>query len=187
MISKQVGLSHSGLPEKHKGWESDPEKHRSLLADLITIIQRHVTVCIGTSENVFEYKLIRNPRTADDPYFNCLLICVDSAAKYTSRFDAQEKVEMIFADHEQFGSHARFLYPQVRAVSGMYDRLGPDAYWFPKNVLPLQAADLIAFEYRKEIERRANASQRAMRWPLQQLKDKNWYNRGYFDFNKWPK
>ncbi len=173
--------------DQFKGWDAYPEKHRTLLASLVHIIRENVEIYIGTSENTFEHKLVTNPQKKDNPYFNCLLTCIDCAAQHASAQGPNEKVEMIFADHPEFGRQVRYLYPQVKEVGGFYKALGPDAYASPKDVIPLQAADLIAFEFRKEIERRGGKRPgREMRWPLRQFKDKPWCNRGYFDFDIWP-
>jgi hypothetical protein len=41
------------------------------------------------------------------------------------------------------------MYPQVRDVSGMYATLAEDAYGSPKDILPRQAADIVAYEIKR--------------------------------------
>lgn len=162
-----------------RGWTRI--KHDDFLGDLMPVILQTIQLYIGASEDAWAHSHIPEPK--DDPYFNCLLTCIDCAASYVSNLDDDEKVEMIFADHPEFGRRVRRLYPEIKAVSGFYSRLASDTYGSPKDFLPLQAADLIAFEFRKERERRADGCKRPMRWPLQQLIDKHWCNRGYFTFH----
>lgn len=167
--------SHRGL---FRGWEKKRKKHKQLIANLIDIMQSHTELYIGASENVAEYNLMKEPK--DDPYFNCLMVCLDSASSYVSRLGVDEKVEMIFADHPQHSNRVRRLYPQVRDVGGMYKKLAFDGYGSPSEILPLQAADIVAFEVRKECERKSRGYKRPQRWPLQQLIMKKFSWGGYF-------
>jgi len=169
--------------EEYDGWSR--KKCECFLADLLPIVLRTVKLYIGTPENVWEYKVASEPK--DDPYFNCLSTCIDCAASYANSFGNDEKVETVFAEHPRHTSRARSLYPQIRDVGGMYSRLATDTYGSPKDILPLQAADMVAFLFRKECERRKGGSQYVMSHHLEKLKNQNWCNRGYFDFDKWPR
>lgn len=163
-----------------KGWSKG--KHEQLLGRLMAIMDHHIQLYVGTSENVGEYD--RQPQPRDDPYFQCLLVCLDSVASYVAQLPEEEKVQVIFADHPEFGRRVRRLYPEVREVKGMYSRLAGDSYFKAKDVYPLQAADIVAFEVRKERKRQAHGSTQPMRWPRKQLKGKAWYDHGYFQHPK---
>jgi hypothetical protein len=169
--------------EKYKGWGD--EKREKFLARLMPIILDTVNLFIGTSESMEQHNL--HPHPKDDPYFHCLLTCIDCAASYADKSGPNEKVEMVFADHPEHSKRVRILYPEVKAVSGFYDHLGPDTYGSPKDILPLQAADMAGFLYRKETERRHHGSRWEMHPLLEQLKDRPWCNRGYFSFDHWPR
>jgi hypothetical protein len=89
-------------------------------------------------------------------------------------------MEMVFADHPEYGKRVRGLFPELRdAVGGMYGRLVSGAYGFPKDIIPLQAADLVAFEVRKERERVQYRQLDNPRWPFVQLRKKPFYWNGY--------
>jgi hypothetical protein len=168
--------------EEYAGW--DRNRCDCFVNDLIPIVLRTVKLYIATGENMFEHELTLSPK--DDPYFNCLLTCIDGAASYVASLGGEEKVEMIFADHPEHSRRVRSLYPDVKACSGMYSRLASDMYGSPKDFLPLQAADLISWLYRRERERRAKGMQWQMSPFLERFKDQDWCNRGYFTFDKWP-
>jgi Protein of unknown function (DUF3800) len=153
-----------------KKWENEPAKHKACLADLINIMNDHIDLYIGTSANVEDHKL--SPPPKNDPYFNCLMTCIEHIASYVFDLPGDQRVEIVFADHPEFGARVRQLYPKVRAVSGMYGKLATDTYGFPRDILPLQAADIVAYETNKEWQRQANGCLRPMRWPFTQLIEK---------------
>jgi hypothetical protein len=153
-----------------KKWENEPAKHKACLADLINIMNDHIDLYIGTSANVEDHKL--SPPAKNDPYFNCLMTCIDHIASYVFDLPGDQRVEIIFADHPEFGARVRQLYPKVRDASGMYGKLATDTYGFPRDILPLQAADIVAYETNKEWQRQANGCLRPMRWPFTRLIEK---------------
>jgi len=159
-----------------KGWENEPAKHKACLADLVNIMNDHIDLYIGTSENVEDHKLSPPPKV--DPYFNCLMTCIDHIASYVSDLPGDQRLETVFADHPEFGRRVRQLYPEVRAVSGMYGKLATDTYGFPRDILPLQAADIVAYEINKEWQRQADGCMRPKRWPFIQLTKKPFQRRG---------
>jgi hypothetical protein len=169
--------SHRGEFEK---WKDKPNEHRAFLAQLITVLQKHLFVYFAASEPVYKTmdgKLVMR----DDPYFDCLVAILDSALGYLESFEFDEKVQIVFADYAEHSSPARQLFPEARGrVGGLCDRLVSDAYGLLSDVVPLQPADLIAFEVRKERERLALRPRDQQRWPLTQLLTKPFYWNGYF-------
>jgi Protein of unknown function (DUF3800) len=153
-----------------KKWENEPAKHKGCLADLINIMNDHIDLYIGISANVEDHKL--SPPPKNDPYFNCLTTCIDHIASYVSDLPGDQRIEVVFADNPEFGARVRRLYPKVRDASGMYGKLATDTYGFPRDILPLQAADIVAYETNKEWQRQANDCRRPMRWPFTQLIEK---------------
>jgi hypothetical protein len=159
-----------------KTWKYDSAKRRACLADLVTIMNDHIDLYVGMSEDVEDHKLPLPPK--DDPYFNCLTSCLDYIAGHVSRLPGDHRIETVFADHPEFGARVRRFYPEVRAVSGMYEKLSTDAYGSPRYILPLQAADIVAYEINKEWQRQSSGCKRKMRWPMTELIKKPFYRPG---------
>ena len=134
--------------EEYRGWSD--KKRRCFLSDLMPILLRTVRLCIGSYESVSEYEIANG--ALDKPYRNCLITCLDCAAKYAQQVGLHEKVEMFFARNQQHDRWVRNIFPEIADVGGMYDRLAGDSYKRPIEVPSLQAADLIAWLYRKSIE-----------------------------------
>ena len=160
-----------------KKWKNKPDEHKLFLAKLLSIMDAHTMIYLAATEPV--HKIAGKLAYKDDPYLDCLVGIIDSAALYVGSLDANEKIEMVFADHPEHTRRVRTIFPEIRdAVGGMYQRLGPDAYGSPKDIIPLQAADLVAFEVRKERERMQLRQDDQPRWPLTQLLKKPFYWNG---------
>ncbi len=134
--------------EQYQGWSE--KRRQCLMADLVPIILRTVKAYVGSHESVEQYK--QDPTLQDKPYYHCMFSCLDGAVKYAGKMGPQEKVEVIFADHPEHGKIVRRVYPEVQNLGGMYARLAGDSYKKPRDVLQLQAADFIAWLYRKSVE-----------------------------------
>lgn len=152
----------------------DKETHKALIATLLGIMNRHTDLYIGSVEDVEDHKLIQGPK--EDPYVNCMMVCMDSLASYAQRYGHSFKV--IFAIQPEFQKRVTFFYPQLREVGGIYATLGDSEFQTPTICLPLQAADIVAYEVRKEFEgHRVNRA--VQRWPLTQLRKKPFIWQGY--------
>jgi hypothetical protein len=57
-------------------------------------------------------------------------------------------------------------------------KLATDTYGFPRDILPLQAADIVAYEINKEWQRQADGCMRPKRWPFKQHTKKPFQRRG---------
>jgi hypothetical protein len=154
-----------------RGWKENLVEHRSFLAKLLSIMKRHEISYIAASEPVYK---LPNGKLAysDDPYYSCLIGILDGAAMHLGMLKEEEKLQIVFADHPEYGKRVRQIFPQVKAVGGMYSRLASDEYGSPKDIIPLQAADLVAFEIRKEWERIHRRPYDRTRWPYTQLQEK---------------
>jgi len=161
-------------------WKDRPNEHQAFLAQLMAVLQKYLFVYLAASEPVYKTmdgKLVMR----DDPYFDCLVAILDSALSYLETFELDEKIEMVFADHPEHSSPARHLFPEARGRIGrLCDRLVSDRYALLRDIVPLQPADLVAFEVRKERERLALRPRDTQRWPLSQLLTKPFYWNGYF-------
>jgi hypothetical protein len=151
----------------------DKETHNALIKDLLNIMNRNTDLYIGTIEDVEDHKLAQPPK--EDPYVHCVMVCMDSLASYAQR--GGYSLEIIFAVQPEFQKRVKFFYPQLRELGGMYATLGDSDFRMPKACLPLQAADIVAYEVRKEFER--HTANRPRRWPLIQLLKKQFIWQGY--------
>jgi hypothetical protein len=91
-----------------------------------------------------------------DPYFVCFISLVASATTFMEAMKVadEEKIALIFSDQVEFKNRALKMYKEIEEV-GLYTRRStpPDFSDMRKSV-PLQAADIVAYEMYKEFDRR---------------------------------
>jgi hypothetical protein len=92
-----------------------------------------------------------------DPYFLCFISLVASATTFLEAMNASadEKMTLIFSDQVEFRHRALKMYEDIEQV-GLYTRRStPPILRDMRDIVPLQAADIVAYEMYKEYERRS--------------------------------
>lgn len=150
----------------------DEQRRRSLLSRLLPSIMDHLELAIGAAVPMEHYRLSLSPEEQArriDPYFGCLRECVKHAVNHMHGLSAEEKVELVVADHPEFRAPALELYGVLK--DGPWGpRLGSIAFASPSDVVPLQAADLVAYELFQELRSQIDEPERQVRWPMIQLR-----------------
>ncbi len=159
------------------GWSET--QRRSLLRDLVSIMHRSVSLYVGAAVPIPRYEAALSNEGQElriDPYFGCLRQCVKAAIENAKSLPSDERVEIILADHPRFRARAVEAYEGYKNDSRLgshRDRLGyliPNG--IPRDILPLQAADLVAYELGQELDNQLHHPDRAPRWPMRQLRRK---------------
>lgn len=178
----EISIFHMTDFESSRGefakWANDLQAHKNFIAKLITIMNRHVNAYVAGTETVRRDstgKLVYK----DEPYFAALLGGADSVASYMGALDLEERAEVHFAEQRNFTSKARELVSFLNSNDPRYARFSSHTHnTSPKVILPFQAADLVAFEVRKELERPIMRYDTPPRWPYVQLLKNRFYWNG---------
>lgn len=87
------------------------------------------------------------------PYFHAFQVMLMAASCETERIGLRERFEIIFDEHKSEGHKAKAFYPQLRTLMPTYQDLMPVEPQFrdDKEFLPLQAADMTAWLWRKDL------------------------------------
>lgn len=91
-----------------------------------------------------------------DPYFLCFQSLVAASTVFLEAMEIsdEEKIALIFSDQVEFRSRARHLYDVIGRI-GLYTRRStPPIFRDMRDAVPLQAADIVAYEMYKEFDRR---------------------------------
>lgn len=121
-----------------------------------------------------------------DPYFLALQLAVEFIAKsaWVSALPPEEKVEFVL-DETSLGGRARALYESIKNdknFSAWTGRLGGVRLLSSAKCLPLQAADLWAYEARRFSEQRFTGGAAVKRWHFLELAQGiDWHSAMYFD------
>ncbi len=146
------------------GW--DERRHRDFLQRLLTIIDRSVQVHVGAAKILCSDIADPDwPTTYRNTYYNCVQVCVHGALREASYLPPEEKVRLVFAHHPQISPVV--LEACNEALREGFSRLGSITQARVREVLPLQAADLVAYELNKAV---SDPSRK--RFPYEQLQRK---------------
>jgi hypothetical protein len=90
----------------------------------------------------------------DDPYFMAFEHVVQEIAtdKNIAELDEQERIGFVFDENRTFEGRAQPFFRDLRTRAEYRSRLGAIAFDDSYSVLPLQTADIVAYEYRRHVE-----------------------------------
>ncbi len=161
-----------------ENWKEN--QRREFLSRLMAIIDRYITAHVGAAVILSEYQRLTSEQQSEllDPYYACFQVCVRGAAIQAVGLEPRENVEVVFADHPEFGRRAFDLYTACREDLDVRNRLGPISFASPDKCVQLQAADLVAYELRLDLSNRLYRPHLSRRWPMKQLMRKT----TFFDF-----
>ncbi len=117
------------------------------------------------------------------PYFLCFQHCVVEAAHYADHLDPDEKVAFVFDRQGELSGEATRLYNDLKDSDEWPNRVRlADAFAFAsrRETVPLQAADIAAYESYKRVENLLYSPEHAERWPMKQLRMRPFRGK-YFD------
>jgi len=146
-------------------WKGQEEVRQEFLGSLMDTMDRNVMSVIGATvpKDDFNRLTTDQQQKVSDPCFLCFQQTLHSAAStafaetmttgMTRRLqvpDPQhvEKIEVIFSRQDEFRSDMNALYDKMRRAARIGAMLGSFSWAFFKDVIPLQVADLIAYEMR---------------------------------------
>jgi len=150
-------------------------KRRDFLALLMEIMHRHITKCVGAVLPLSEYNNLTPEQklVLPDPYFICFQDSLHGAGLTAAHlYEPQEKVQVVFAEHPEFGARAYELWLACKKELPVKDRLVSIAFASPNDVLPLQAADLVAYELNQLGHLMLDPKRvpvEELRWPMRQI------------------
>jgi Protein of unknown function (DUF3800) len=189
-------LRHAGVSSLHMrhlahfrgeytGWSD--EARRSLLRHALEAIRAANPAVVGAIMPMTAWNGLSDLRRQAlvDPYCSCFQECMSIAAA-TGRASRQT-VHMVFARNTEFAPKIPALWESGRSNPVVTEYV-QDAFEFrsPREVLALQAADLVAYEFLQSARAREQGKE-ASRWPFKQLQrqptvllymDRDWVDAG---------
>jgi hypothetical protein len=165
-----------------KTWKGKKEKRELLFGRLLNIIAETKAEPIGTVVSINDFKTLTTSQQESflDPYYIAFQKCTRGAAASAVFDPPEEKVAMVYAYNEEFGTKEssgvniggraeQLWHAMKKQVTDIGPRMGTYASASPIDVLPLQAADLFAYELSKEFENRIKRPEDRMRYGLRQI------------------
>jgi hypothetical protein len=157
--------------EQFKDWRGDEARRRRIYAKLWEIILRANLIPLGSFVLLENYKQEltgQEQHMFRDAYFLCYLQCLRFLAQY-AEFGQVGSVDTFFDEKKGFKGEALKMYGVLTHRFG--GKISPPAFCDMRTLAPLQVADIIAYESKKEFERRSRAPEREPRWGFVQLEE----------------
>lgn len=174
-------LDGAGVPNLHmreftygcgcfEGWEEP--RRRALLGPLLDLIVENVpTVCGAAISKSAMRGLDEEQRVRLGPAYRCgLRLCLEYAISYATSVD--DKVQVFVEGNNTFGGEpdlCRQLITMQAEQSGIDPKHVVGVASQNEYIVPLQVADLIAYEMYKELDRRVSRPGDSARYPYTQL------------------
>lgn len=156
-----------------KGWNED--RRRSLLADLLAVLEDVFLVYMGTAVLVEDFQNLK-PETRKGlmvPWYLCFQTCLQEVAQTTMVVSNEEiwdpHLRAVFFELQLEYWRGPILFSQILENEAFARGLGLLGFASKQACVKVQLADLIAYELRKHVENCLFDSKRPTRWPMQQL------------------
>lgn len=135
-----------------KGWEE--KQRQDLFGKLLRVINESGAMPVGSILRLDEFRnLLKASREhLPDPYYICMVNCIGIISAVVAHTGA-DKPALVFSEQAEFKSNALRLFDQVMRNFQFARRVLPPAFSDMREVVPLQAADIVAYEMQKEYER----------------------------------
>ena len=162
------------------GWSR--EKHDRCVASYCSIINRrtNLRLSVGFDLSVFEDEMRRFPEFG--PYGFCVFEWMQEAERFMDRNDVTGPIAYVFESGSGFGRQIHDTLVWIRQRRAMRERyrLGSFSFADKREVLPLQAADIYAWESRSHHARLLQTPALPMRPSLYRLVSRGKHQGIYF-------
>jgi hypothetical protein len=147
------------------------QKRRKLLGKLLRIMATTHPFPVGTIISLEDYRSfsVEDRELMGDPYHFCLMGCVYVPAWRAENASPDVRVAIVFGEQSEFKHMAGQLLEDFNQNYPAAKRFDPPTFGDMKTVLPLQAADIVAYELHKEFERRRYRPQDTQRYGYTEL------------------
>jgi len=154
------------------GWGE--ERRRSLLADLLSILDTAFVIPIGTAVVVDDFRKLKPDarRGLIDPVYLCFQMCIYDVAQTVLLVKedlADPRLRAVFFEKQREFFKGPIFFAQMLNHESYSGRLGLLGFASKQASVKLHLADLIAYELRKHVENCFFDPGRPTRWPMQQL------------------
>ncbi len=181
----EITAFHAQHFSKHKeeflGWEEP--KRKALLRKLLSIINERAAFGFASTVHVKEFDAVftgNDRRDIGSPYNLCCTACYLQIGHWAQRNYQVEPLALIFdAGHKNAGDVTNTFNAEIKKSENIAYRLGSLTFSDDKVMVPLQAADLAAYELWKWLDEHFAQKKRHGRFPLLKMMNTPWSIRAF--------
>lgn len=137
------------------GWKGKEDKRQSLFHSLIETIREIKPLPVGCIFSSDDFRALseQDKKLIGDPYYLSFLTCLGVPCFFVQNAPPEIRLATVFGEHSLFESKAREFHKYIKAAYAVGDRLYPPDFRDMRQFVPLQAADIMAYELYKEADR----------------------------------
>lgn len=152
-----------------QGWTED--QRRQLLAGCVAAINSIRAIAVGAAISVTDFRALSGAAQSklQDPFFCCFQEVVRGAGLTACFEPPSTRVRMVFSKQDQFSSMARKLWDVMGATIDVKECMVSLAFDDMRGVPALQAADLLAYEFRHYYHLRRTRPNSVPRWAFAEI------------------
>jgi hypothetical protein len=151
----------------------DQELRHPFMRDIIRALDPPKHLRVGCTISLRDYREIIPEcfHKEYNPYYFLFAKCIEQLWRVSFlAIPPDEQLAFVFDEKLGFEGRSTAIFYALRDHQFPYsDKMGSVQFASSKKFVPLQAADLVAFEYRKYGEREIHKTGRPVRWTMQQL------------------
>jgi hypothetical protein len=142
-----------------KGWKGDEPRRRDLYGVLLKTITLAEARPIGSIVPMDIFRKLTKEQQGffTDPYYLCFQGCITYLEEYLKVVSREETIALIMSEQMEFKNFAQELFDFIRREFEFAQRIDSPVFRDMRRIVPLQAADIVAFELYMEYERRLYA------------------------------
>lgn len=171
----QLHMKHlAHFQGEYRGWNEN--KRKEFLGQLFKVIDAHTEGNLAATMPLKIFRSLTPEQQAmlgGDPYYPCFLACVIGGATCASHLAGQ--IEFVVSEAAGFKGKAMDFYDRCNSTGappGIREKLAGISFGTPQGSIPLQCADLIAYEVNKFIKSARETGTWKERWPFTQIKSR---------------
>ncbi len=146
----------NSLRGEFKGWTQEARDLK--LLKLLRVIKHFEPLSFQFTVNRDEYfRVLKpvSPRGLGNPHFTCCFSVISGVARYVAEAEANAQIDFIFDEQDGVSADMALLFHEMKhGIPSSARKLicGAPAFKNDKVVVPLQAADMLAWHLRREHE-----------------------------------
>jgi hypothetical protein len=171
----EFGMDHfhaAEFPHAASKLGFNQQKRNDLMQKLVGIIRRRVEIGIAVSVSETDFGQVEPPKwTKGDPYLFAVLFALSGVVAWAEKISYTGEISYIFEAGHAMEAQAHRAIGMMKDTTSRYLRYRSHAFVKKRDALPLQAADLLAYEWCRELRRinTPNPRNRPMRKSLESL------------------
>jgi len=161
-VLKEFGIPYFHMKEfahsegVFEGWKGNETKRRDLFNKLLNKIAAIRAVPVGSITSLDAYRNLtpEDQVVHHDPYLRSLMDCSGLPGFVLQNQPSKVKFAVVFSQQAEFSHRAKRVYQMISQYFSFGQRMMYPDFKDMRDLVPLQAADIIAYELHREFERR---------------------------------